>query len=97
MKVAFKGKIGSITRPRKSETFRLDDEMVSLGIDLSGLVANETARSARLNGTLQLKPLIADRLRFGSLLTITIEDDSETETELTEADVISSVVKEGAV
>lgn len=90
MKAMFTGKISTIQRPATIHEGFLTEDMVSLMLDMSGSVSDtiNTAKSARLTGTLKVKQLVADELLFGSKLTITVDDEEVIE--LTDSDIISS-------
>jgi len=74
MKVVFQGKIGDIC---KSGTF----ETVFVEIDLKGAVEGKTghAKETSLTGKLSLKPIVANELKIGTTLRITIEEIQPTE------------------
>lgn len=68
MKIKLKGQIGSIAKSENS---------TSIVLNFKGSVSDApiNAKEASLMGTLIVKPLVADKLRIGSEVTVEISDD----------------------
>lgn len=92
MKATFTGTIKTIQRPDMMEGFAATNDMVSVMLDLSGNIEDVvlTAKPARFTGTLRLKPIVADKLRFGTKITIIVHDDVEEVIPVEDSDIIST-------
>jgi hypothetical protein len=81
MKATFTGKIKRIVRSDlKMNAASFADgtaDMTTVEVDLTGQVENtlHTAKQAVMNLTLKLKPLEAEKLNFGAIITVSITDE----------------------
>jgi hypothetical protein len=70
MKAMMRGKIEKMSRDERGET-------VTIMVDVTGSVEKERSPAAKPCGaeiTLRLKPVVADELRFGQVLYVTVSD-----------------------
>jgi hypothetical protein len=79
VKATFTGRAHQIKR---SPWNSVNTDVSEIELDLAGNVegAVQTAKTAHFKGILQLKPIIADRLVFGSTFTLTLDDGQKEET-----------------
>lgn len=71
MKAKFKGKVVSTKR---------NNDFVELSIEMPGVVVETKmppAKEAKLQGSFFLKPVIADEIKIGSIITITVSDEED--------------------
>lgn len=66
-------KVKSVTRLDDKTTFEV--EFVGKEVISAGSHHNKTAKSASLTGTLELKTVMADELKVGSVFTIVLTDE----------------------
>jgi hypothetical protein len=97
MKATLTGKIKRISRSENkfNATSFVDDttDMTTVEVDLTGQVeeAQHTAKKAAMSLTLKLKPVIAEKLTFGSTITVSITDESILQ-EVSAEDLIQGVL-----
>lgn len=73
MKATLKGRI--------TKVFRQEDGTTNLTLETRGKVADTTisAKEALFQGELNLKSLVADQLKLGATITITVTDEADNE------------------
>lgn len=76
MKAKLTGKINRIVRNNDKIIIK-DSDMVEIDIDFTGQIEDVilTAKQISMKATLKLKPIIADKLLFGSNITINLSDE----------------------